>query len=177
MSRRPTLITGDTVMERCDPCTGTGYRSTYPTSGRLKIKIVDCAACGGRGERPKAHPAYSIAAGIAKGLHPQGYTITANDIGRALTGPREGFGVVHRNDVGKRCWVRDFGFTMESADQRDARNRAAALALATDHPGPYAVRIDDSALTSIYIDAIDTGSGGTLPPIVACSIFVPPVLA
>ena len=62
-------------------------------------------------------------------------------------------------------------------ERTDARNRAAALALATDHPGPYAVRIDDSALTSIYIDAIDTGSGGTLPPIVACSIFVPPVLA
>lgn len=59
-------------------------------------------------------------------------------------------------------------------ERADARNRAAAIAYSCPF---YTVRIDDSALTTIYIDSLDTGSSGTLPPIVAFTIFVPPVLA
>lgn len=59
-------------------------------------------------------------------------------------------------------------------ERADARNRAALLAYSCP---VYTVRIDDAALTTVYVDALDTGSSGTLPPVVAFTIFVPPVLA
>lgn len=58
-------------------------------------------------------------------------------------------------------------------ERADARNRAAALAYSCPL---YTIRIDDSALTTVYVDALDTGCSGTLTPIVAFTIFVPPVL-
>jgi DnaJ-class molecular chaperone len=51
---RPSIITGDTTMERCEPCCGTGTKYRYPRSGG--IHAYPCPSCNGRGEVPAKVP-------------------------------------------------------------------------------------------------------------------------
>jgi hypothetical protein len=60
----------------------------------------------------------SIASKIRQGKLPQGYELTERDVDQNLA---EDFGKVLQVDVGKRCYVKDYGFAMENKDQRDAR--------------------------------------------------------
>lgn len=62
----------------------------------------------------------SLATEILTGTLPQGYELTADDIGRILS-HSDGFSVVQAGDVGKRIWRRPYGLVMESPRQRDER--------------------------------------------------------
>ena len=57
---------------------------------------------------------------IRSGALPQGYELRESDIGRGLS-LGEGFGIVRKADVGKRCYHRSWGFCMENDRQRDER--------------------------------------------------------
>lgn len=61
----------------------------------------------------------TIADRIKAGDLPQGYELTEADVGSTLD--LTGFGKVLPRDVGKRVWVKSYGFAMENEDQRDAR--------------------------------------------------------
>ena len=55
---------------------------------------------------------------LRRGTLPQGYELTATDVGRTFS--LAGWGKVLAVDVGKRVWRRSYGLTMDSNEQRDA---------------------------------------------------------
>lgn len=67
-------------------------------------------------------PTDTIHGKIKTGALPQGYELTEQDVGLTLS-QWDGFGTVLKNDVGKRVWLKPYGFVMENAQQRDARKR------------------------------------------------------
>ena len=56
---------------------------------------------------------------IRLGNREQGSELSAQDEGAALD--YRGTGPVLKADIGKRVWLRDFGISMENAEQRDKR--------------------------------------------------------
>jgi len=60
---------------------------------------------------------------IRRGEKPQGYELTEADVGKSLA---LGWGEVMEIDIGKRCYVKSWGFAMENDAQRDCRSRGAA---------------------------------------------------
>lgn len=107
-------------MHQCPRCFGRGYQPEARPNGGPGFYARTCPRCGGSGECPIVIRR-AVSTDIKRGTLPQGYALTAADIGRPLTGPTEGFGAVLPGDVGKRVWVRDYGFTMENAAQIHAR--------------------------------------------------------
>lgn len=67
-------------------------------------------------ERSKA---MDIQSRIDTGDLPQGYELTSSDVGCQL-GDRRLYGIVLRQDVGRRCWTRR-DISLESTQERDKR--------------------------------------------------------
>lgn len=59
---------------------------------------------------------------LKRGILPNGYELQPWDVGKPLA---LGFGVVTKNDVGKRVYVKSYGFAMENDEQRDKRKGKA----------------------------------------------------
>lgn len=55
---------------------------------------------------------------LRKGIRPQGSELMEEDVGRKLA---TGFGKCLPIDIGKRIWLKDYGFVMENDEKRDKR--------------------------------------------------------
>lgn len=122
-------------MIQCPRCWGRGYKPEARRNGGPGFYARNCPRCNGRGETEAPPPRTAVANEIRRGILPDGYELTAQDIGRPLC-PREGFRRVLRADVGKRCYLRGGIFQMENAAQRDARRpiQWGSITLPPGHP-------------------------------------------
>lgn len=69
----------------------------------------------------KPERAVPISLQIRRGRRMQGSELQQSDVGKPLTTEDEGFGTVLPIDVGKRVWVKPYGFAMENDEQRNQR--------------------------------------------------------